>query len=123
MPPALEKSCAADLRWDVTEQHRITAALASERHLLSTLMDNLPDNIYFKDRDSRFVAANRAMLSWAGFNDQSEIIGKTDQDLFTGEHADAALADEQKIVATGQPIVGVEEKELARWTRNVGFNH
>ena len=111
MPPALEKSSAADLCWDVTERHRITAAPTSERHRLSTLMDNLPDNIYFKDRESRFVAANRAMLSWTGFKDQSEIIGKTDQDLFAGEHADAALADEQKIIATGQPIVGVEEKE------------
>ena len=45
MPPALEKSGAADLCWDVTERDRITAAPASERHLLSTLMDNLPDNI------------------------------------------------------------------------------
>ena len=111
MPPALGKSSAADLCWDAPERHRITAAPASERHLLSTLMDNLPDHIYFKDRDSRFVAANRAMISWAGFNDQSEIIGKTDQDLFAGEHADAARADEQKIIATGQPMVGVEEKE------------
>jgi two-component system, sensor histidine kinase and response regulator len=110
-PPTLEKSSAADVCRDVTERHRITAAQASDRHLLSTLMDNLPDNIWFKDRDSRFVAANRAMLSWTGFNDQSEIVGKTDQDLFAGEHADAALADEQKIIATGQPIVGVEEKE------------
>jgi two-component system aerobic respiration control sensor histidine kinase ArcB len=57
------------------------------------------------------VAANRAMLSWTGFKDQSEIIGKTDQDLFAGEHADAALADEQKIIATAQPIIGAEEKE------------
>ena len=111
MLPALEKSSAADLCWDVTERHRITAALASEQLRLSTLMDNLPDNIWFKDHESRFVAANRAMLSWTGFKDQSEIIGKTDQDLFAGEHADAALADEQKIIATDQPIVGVEEKE------------
>jgi two-component system sensor histidine kinase/response regulator len=111
IPPALDKSSAADLCGDVTERHCITAAPFSERHLLSTLMNKLPDNIYFKDRDSRFVAANRAMLSWTGFKDQSEIIGKTDQDLFAGEHADVALADEQKIIATGQPIVGVEEKE------------
>ena len=99
------------LCWDVTERHRITAALASERHFLSTLMDNLPDNIYFKDRDSRFMVVNRAMLLWTGFKDQSEILGKTDLDLFAGDHADAALADEQKIIATGQPIVGIEEKE------------
>jgi two-component system sensor histidine kinase/response regulator len=111
MPPALGKSSAAELCWDLTERHRITAAPASEQHLLSTLMDNLPDNIFFKDRDSRFVAANRAMLAWTGFNDQSEIIGKTDQDLFAEKHADVALADEQKIIATGQPIVGAEEKE------------
>jgi PAS domain S-box-containing protein len=111
MPPALERSSAADLCSDVTDQPHITPALASERLCLSTLMDNLPDNIWFKDRESRFLAANRAMLSWTGFKDQSEIIGKTDQDIFAGEHADAALADEQKIIATGHPIIGVEEKE------------
>jgi PAS domain S-box-containing protein len=108
IPPGLGKSGAPDLCFNVTERHRITAAQSSERDRLSTLMDNLPDNIYFKDRESRFVAANLAMLSWTGFKDQSEIIGKTDQDLFAGEHADAALADEQKIIAT---VIGAEEKE------------
>ena len=111
VPPGFGKSGAPDLCCNVTERRRITAAQSSERDRLSTLMDNLPDNIYFKDRESRFVAANRAMLSWTGFKDQSEIIGKTDQDLFAGEHADAALADEQKIIATAQPIIGAEEKE------------
>src|SRR3984893_2722199 len=89
----------------------MSASLHSERHLLSTLMDNLPDNIYFKDRESRFLVVNRAMVTWTGFKDQSEMIGKTDHDLFAEEHADAALADEQKIIATGQPLIGVEEKE------------
>ena len=111
MPPALEKSTPADLWVDVTARDRIGAALASQRDRLSTMMENLPDNIWFKDRESRFVAANRAMLSWTGLKDQSEIVGKTDQDVFSEEHADAALADERKIIATGQPIVGVDEKE------------
>jgi two-component system, sensor histidine kinase and response regulator len=83
----------------------------TEQDRLATLMDNLPDNIWFKDRDSHFVAANRAMVFWTGFKDQSEILEKTDQDIFAGEHADAAFADEQKIVATGQSIIDLEEKE------------
>jgi PAS domain S-box-containing protein len=111
MQPALEKASPADLWSDVTARDRITAALASQRNRLTTMMDNLPDNIWFKDRESRFVATNRAMLSWIGYKDQSEIVGKTDQDLFSEEHADASLADEQKIVVTGQAIDSVDEKE------------
>ena len=97
--------------WEVTEQRCTEAALIRERYLLSTMMDNLPDLIYFKDRESRFTAVNRSYLCRAGFKDQSEIIGKTDQDLYEDDHALAALADEQRILATGEPIVGIEEKE------------
>jgi two-component system sensor histidine kinase/response regulator len=97
--------------WDVTERHRTEAALVREHYFMSTLMDNLPDLIYFKDRVSRFMRVNRSMLLRAGFNDQSEMIGKTDKDLYADEHADAALTDEQTIIATGKPIVGIEEKE------------
>ena len=97
--------------WDVRECHHITEALVSEQHLLSALMNNLPDLIYFKDRESRFTAVNQMFLSRAGMKNHSEIIGKTDKDLYAEEHALAALADEQEIIATGMPIVGVEEKE------------
>jgi two-component system, sensor histidine kinase and response regulator len=99
------------LCWDVRECHRIAEALTSEQHLLSALMNNLPDLIYFKDRESRFSAVNRVFLHRAGLQNHSEIVGKTDKDLYADEHASAALADEQRIIATGQPIVGVEEKE------------
>jgi two-component system sensor histidine kinase/response regulator len=97
--------------WDVGECHRIAEALANKQQLLSALMDNLPDLIYFKDRESRFTAVNRVFLRRAGLTDHSEIIGKTDKDLYADEHASAALVNEQEIMATGQPIVGAEEKE------------
>jgi PAS domain S-box-containing protein len=45
--------------WDITELRSTQLALAEERKLLSTLMEHLPDNIYFKDLDSRFIAVNR----------------------------------------------------------------
>ena len=99
------------LCWDVKECHHIAEALASKQDLLSALMDNLPDLIYFKDRQSRFTAVNRVFLARAGLKNHAEIIGKTDKDLYADEHAFAALADERKIIATGQPIIAVEEKE------------
>ena len=93
------------------EQARAEAALLEERHLLHTLMDNLPDDIYFKDRDSRFTCINQALARVFGLSDPAQAIGKRDFDFFTGEHAEQAFADEQEIIRTGQPILGLEEKE------------
>jgi sigma-B regulation protein RsbU (phosphoserine phosphatase) len=103
--------CVTGVSWDVSERSEMEDSLARERFLLKTLMDNLPDNIYFKDRESRFISANRAMAAWFGFIDPAYILGKTDADLFAPEHAQAALRDEQEILRTGQPLVNVEEKE------------
>jgi two-component system, sensor histidine kinase and response regulator len=97
--------------WDITERNRTETALVREQYLMAALMDNIPDLIYFKDRESRFIAVNHAMFTRAGFNDQSDMLGKTDKDLYADDHADAALADEKKIVETGVPILGIEEKE------------
>jgi two-component system sensor histidine kinase/response regulator len=92
-------------------QDSVDAGVNKEHEFLSALMDRLPDIIYFKDRESRFINVNRSFLSRVGCKDLSEIIGKTDMDLFTDEHALEAYADEQKIIETGLPIVGIEEKE------------
>jgi len=74
-------------------------------------MDTLPDHIYFKDRESRFIAVNRASATLFGSEDPADALGKTDADLFAREHALAALRDEQEILRTGQPLVNMEEKE------------
>jgi PAS domain S-box-containing protein len=109
--PKVERRHIWGICREVSEQRSIENALVPERYLLSTMMDNLTDLIYFKDCESRFIAVNRLFLSRAGFKDQSEIIGKTDKDLYGQVHAAEALADEQMIIATGKPIVGIEEKE------------
>jgi sigma-B regulation protein RsbU (phosphoserine phosphatase) len=97
--------------WDVSDRSRMENALARERFLLKTLMDSLPDRMYFKDRKSRFIAVNRAMAALFGLEDPEDLLGKTDADLFTPEHAQAALRDELEILRTGQPLVNIEEKE------------
>jgi PAS domain S-box-containing protein len=96
---------------DITERKEAEEALAKEQHLLNALLDTIPDNIYFKDRDSRFIRINKALASWLGLADPSEALGRSDFDFFSEEHARQAFADEQEIIRTGQPLVGIEEKE------------
>lgn len=87
------------------------AQLLEEQNLLKQLLDNIPDAIYFKDTRSRFIKVSRSMNATYGFQDPNEILGKTDFDLFTLEHAQPAYDDEQAIIQSGQPIIGKLEKE------------
>ena len=96
--------------WDITERRNTELALAKESNLLTTLMENLPDKIYFKDVESRFILVSRACAKSHG-RGPKEMAGLTDRDLFSSEHAQAALADEREIIRTGKPMVDYEEKE------------
>ncbi len=96
---------------DITERKRTESKLALERRLLEVLLDNIPDYIYFKDTQSRFIRTSRAHARIFGLHDAKEAIGKTDMDFFSEEHALKALEDEQRIIRTGEPILNVEEKE------------
>ena len=101
----------AGVAWDGTERRQTDLAFDKERSLLATLMDNLPYTFYFKDLDSRFVAVSRTCSENHGRKDPTQMIGLTDRDLFSNEHAEGALADELEIIRTGKPIIDYEEKE------------
>ena len=101
----------AGIFWDVTESKQAEEALARERDLLSALMDSSLDFIYFKDLQSRFIRINKAHAAVFGLSDPADAAGKADSDFFTGEHAQEAYDDEQRIIRTGQALVGVEERE------------
>ena len=79
--------------------------------LLLSLMDTVPDRIYFKDRQGHFLSVNRAMREYLHAPDEASFQGRTDFDFFLLEHAEEAMADEQYILATGESIVGKIERE------------
>jgi sigma-B regulation protein RsbU (phosphoserine phosphatase) len=86
--------------------------------ILHVLMDTIPDRIYFKDLESRFVRNNLAQARSLGANSPDDCVGKTDYDFFSREHADRAFIDEQVIIRTGRPIIGkIENTTLRDGTR------
>ena len=94
---------------EIAERKRAEQELTQERNLFRALLDNLPDSIYFKDRESRFIRISKSTAEKFGMK-LEDVLGKTDFDIFTEEHASQAYADEQNIIRTGQPIQ-LEEKE------------
>ncbi len=80
---------------------------------LHSLLDHIPDRIYFKDRQGRFVLVSKSEALYLGASDPAEVLGKTDFSFFDPELAQAAFDDEQVVMRTGTAITGkVEEKLL-----------
>ena len=91
--------------------------IITEKQMIDALMEYITDSIYFKDLNSRFIRINKACAEKFRMKSPDDAIGKTDFDVFTEEHARQAFEDEQKIIKTGKPIIGIEEKET--WEEEV----
>lgn len=92
------------------ERKKIEEALLQERNLLTVLLENTPDYIYFKDAEGRFIRNSRAHLKSFGLTDSAQALGKSDVDFFSPEQAREKLADEQEILRSGNSIISKEEK-------------
>lgn len=99
------------LFWDVTARIQAEQKSRFEQSLLHTLLKNIPDSIYFKDLQSRFIRVSQAMAEKFGYQNVDEIIAKTDADIFTPEHAEQARKDELEIIETHVPLVDRVERE------------
>ena len=94
---------------DITERKLALEALASERNMLRTLIDNLPDRIYAKDAESRFLLNNVAHMHALGAKSLEELTGKTDFDYRPREQATLQYDDDQRVVQSGKPQHEKEE--------------
>ncbi len=82
------------------------------REFLNCLLESIPDRIYFKDKDGRFLEVSRAEAEYLHASSSIDVVGKTDFDYFAAELAQAAFDDEQQIMLTETPIIGKVEKKL-----------
>ena len=93
------------------ERTRTMRDLADQRRRLDALMENIPDRVYFKNREGAFIQVNPALANLYGFADPQQVMGKTDADFFSDEHASQARADEEGVLRTGEPVIGKMERE------------
>jgi len=108
---AKKKTNKEDLEKKIEFLKKENKELKLDRSLLNSLLLHIPENIYFKDKESRFIKLSKANVDYLGFKSPEELIGKSDFDIFDEEHARPAFEDEQKIMKTGEPIQK-EEKEV-----------
>ena len=110
----------AALNRAVEERAQIESSLEQERHFLHTLLERMPDNIYFKDRDGAFLRLNPPLARFFGAKDPAEIVGRTDADFYPAEEARRFRADELAVMETGDPLVAkvercVDSRGRVRW--------
>ncbi len=84
----------------------------SPRNILNTLIDTLPDFIYIKDLDSRFIVANKKLASTVGKSSGLELTGLSDHDFYPKKLADEFRKNEIEVMTTGNPIINQLEKGL-----------
>ena len=106
---------------DITERKKIEEALKNEKAFLDALMDNIPDSIFFKDRQCRLLRMNRKEMQDLNVDDLSQIVGKTDAAIWGEEFGRKTFTDEQRLMESGEPIIGlVESRKLedgqTNWT-------
>jgi len=91
--------------------NKLEKSLALEKDLLQSLLDNMPDAVYFKDHKNRIIRVNRFYAE--GFKLAPEdIVGKTDFDFFPKDQAQKMFDDDNYILKTGKPIIGKIERTL-----------
>ncbi len=99
---------------DVQDRKRMEQDLLRERNLLRTLIDHIPDYIYVKDAQSRYLVNNRANITLMGLNSPDDALGKTALELFPPEIAERYHEDDRTLFRLGQSMVDREEPIVDR---------
>ncbi|HEX7477242.1 MAG TPA: PAS domain-containing protein, partial [Polyangiales bacterium] len=86
---------------DVTESTKLAAVLAEDQRRFQEVLDNVPDLVWSKDLDSRFISANEAFGLACGRKNE-EIIGKSDLDLWPQDLAEHYRADDLEVITQGK---------------------
>ena len=108
---ALLVACILILR-DVAARHRAEEALAAEHHLLLSIIDTIPDHVYVKDVEGRFILDNIAHRDMYGPKTEGTTTGRTVFDYYSADDAERFDDDDHRVIETGEGIFNHEEPRV-----------
>ena len=97
------------IKQDITERRRAEEELYRAHQMLQTILNTIPQRVFWKDRNCTYVGCNRAFATDAGLNNPAEIIGKSDFDLVWSETAEVYRTDDKLVMEQGSAKLGYEE--------------
>lgn len=103
-----QEYCFAFVR-DISERRSAEEELRSSRRMLQSILDAIPQRVFWKDRNCTYEGCNRPFAMDAGLSAPEAIVGKTDRELAWKEVADAYRADDEKVMESGQAKLGYQE--------------
>lgn len=94
---------------DITERKSAEAAVAASEHMLKTVLDGIPQGVFWKDRESRYLGCNAVVARAFGMSGPEALLGKTDRDIpcLTPEQATFFNQKDQEVMTSGQPLIGI----------------
>jgi len=109
--PHLEDQIVVIIR-NITERKLAEETLFSSQQMLRTVLDTIPQRVFWKDRNLVYVGCNKPLAIDTGYSDPSELIGKTDYETSSKSIAERYRADDQQVIETGQPKLDFEEPQI-----------
>jgi PAS domain S-box-containing protein len=97
---------------DITERKQAETALQDSQHMLQLVLDNVPDRVFWKDRDLNYLGCNQNVARDAGLADPKDIIGKNDRELAWRASADAYRSDDRQVIESGRAKINFEEVQI-----------
>jgi PAS domain S-box-containing protein len=94
---------------DISERSEARRRLEESQHFLRTVIDTIPGRVWWKDRDSVFLGCNLNFAKDAGRDEPAKLIGQTDYDTCWKDQADLYIADDQDVIESGLPKLGILE--------------
>src|ERR1039457_1267870 len=99
------------IKQDITERKRAEEELYRAHQMLQTILNTIPQRVFWKDRNCTYVGCNRAFATEAGLNNPAEVIGKSDFVLAWGGAADRYRADDKLVMEQGSAKLNFDETQ------------